>query len=124
MTSATIIIPVVLVCLVVVGYVIMSKKSAEKKRLVDEAVSQYKEVINRHSEEMKKFPPSRTISDEQKDLASEHRVELQNLRGKIRSETGLSVEAWKNAKFVKGIRWSVYRKNQLPRDVKWTFVPN
>ena len=124
MTSAKVIIPVVVICLIVIGYVMMSKKSAEKKRVVNEVVSQYKEVIDRHSEEMKKFTPTSRMSDEQKNLAKEHRVELQNLRNKIRSDTGLSVGAWKNPKFVKGIRWAVYVKNQLPRDVKWTFIPN
>ncbi len=124
MTTAKVIIPVVIICLIVIGYVVTSKRSAEKQRVVNDVVAQYKKVIDRHSEEMKQFPPDKITSDEQKNLSREHRIELQDLRRKIVSETGISVEAWKNSNHAKGIRWSDYVKDQLPGDVKWTFIPN
>ena len=102
----------------------MSKRSAEKQRVVNDVVAQYKKVIDRHSEEMKRFPVSKISSDEQKELRKQHRIEQQDLRNKIRSETGISVGEWRNSNHIKGIRWSYYVKNQLPGDVKWKFIPN
>lgn len=124
MTTAKVIIPVVIMCLIVTGYVMMSKRSAEKQRVVNDVVAQYKKVIDRHSEEMKRFPVSKISSDEQNKLRKQHRIEQQDLRNKIRSETGISVGEWRNSNHIKGIRWSYYVKNQLPGDVKWKFIPN
>ena len=98
-----------LVVITLVVTQIMSKKNLNKK--VKKAVKSIRDMQKRHSEELE-VP------------ASSKETELTHLLNSIKAEHRLRFEFYNDVTGSEALRWSVFKMNQLPEQIKWNNVPN
>ena len=98
-----------LVVITLVVTQIMGKKNLNKK--VKTAVKSIRDMQQRHNEELE-------VPESSKE------TELTHLLNSIKAEHRLRFEFYTDENGAEALRWSVFKLNQLPEQIKWNNIPN